>query len=73
VFKDAEAINAPWLDPADIVRRGALVIASDRPPATVEIAGRPSAIEDVRRIDRPLTRGRQLPPTLWLGAIPPQP
>ena len=73
VFKDAKAINAPWLDPADIRRRGALVIATEKPPATVEIAGRPAAIADVRRIDRPLTRGRQAPPTLWLGAIPPQP
>ncbi len=73
VFKDADPINAPWLDPADIVRRGALVIGADKPPPSVKLGSESVAIESATVVNRPLTRGRQPPPTLWLGVIRPRP
>ena len=72
VFKDADPLNAPWLDPADIVRRGALVICSDKPPASVKLGEVAVAIENPKEVNRPLTRGRQPPPKLWLGVIRPR-
>lgn len=70
-FKDADPLNAPWLDPADIVRRGALVISTEKPAGEVQLGDVSVAIEDIRVVNRPLTRGKQPPPVLWLGVIRP--
>jgi len=72
VFKDADPLNAPWLDPADVVRRGALVISTEKPAEQVRLGEVSVAIEDIRVVDRPLTRGKQKPPVLWLGVIRPR-
>ena len=64
--------NAPWLDVADLRRRGALVIAA-RPRPDPTIGGAPVSVRDWSGFVRPTRPGVKAPPRIYFGVIDPAP
>ena len=71
MFEEADPRNAPWIDPADVARSGALVVSGSPPPDHVRLGARDIPVQSVTAIDRPLTRAQKAPPRLWLGVLAP--
>ena len=70
VLKDGESLNAPWLDLADLRRRGALVIAG-RPELAASIDEAPVEVRDLSGFVRPMLPGVKAPPPIYFGVIAP--
>ena len=70
VLKDGLSLNAPWLDVADVRRRGALVVA-DTPTPVEAIDGVAAPVRDLTGFTRPTLSGVRAPPTIYFGVIDP--
>jgi hypothetical protein len=70
VLKDGESLNAPWLDVADLRRRGALVVC-DTPTPDEKIDGASTAVRDLTGFTRPTLSGVRAPPKIYFGVIDP--
>ena len=64
--------NAPWIDVAELERRGALVVA-DRPNPKATIDGAPIEIRDLTAFVRPTLPGVKAPPMIYFGLMAPRP
>jgi hypothetical protein len=70
-FKDGQTINAPWIDVADVKRRGALVVSGDPLAARRSLDGVEVEIRDMAAFSRPVTPGVKAPPKIYFGVIAP--
>ena len=64
--------NAPWVDVADLRRRGALVVAGE-PDLKATIEGEPVEVRDLTAFVRPTLPGVKAPPQIYFGVISPRP
>jgi 4-amino-4-deoxy-L-arabinose transferase-like glycosyltransferase len=62
--------NAPWVDVADLRRRGALVVA-DGPNLAPTLDGAPVEVRDLTAFVRPTLPGVKTPPPIYFGVISP--
>jgi 4-amino-4-deoxy-L-arabinose transferase-like glycosyltransferase len=69
VFEDADPKRSPWIDVADVARRGGLVV-SVRPLTSADtVAGRP--IEAIESFPRPTVRPNSRLRTIYFGIVRP--
>jgi 4-amino-4-deoxy-L-arabinose transferase-like glycosyltransferase len=69
VFEDTDLKLSPWIDPSDLIRRGALVV-SPRPLTSADyVSGRP--IEFISEFKRPTIRAFSRPRPIYLGIVRP--
>jgi hypothetical protein len=71
VLKDGLAINAPWIDIADLRRRGALAIMGEPLPARRSVQGAEVEVRAITAFSRPPMRGAKARPTIYFGVIAP--
>ncbi len=64
--------NAPWVDVAELRRRGALVVAAGPNPAAT-LDGEPVEVRDLTAFVRPTLAGVKAPPQIYFGVISPRP
>jgi len=69
VFEEASGKLSPWIDAADVARRGALIV-SPRPLTPADnVAGRP--VEFISEFARPTVGAFAKPRSIYLGVVPP--
>jgi hypothetical protein len=72
VLKDGSTNNAPWIDIADIRRRGALVVAGKALEPKQSLQGLEVSVRDADFFYRPLApRAKQRAPKIYFGVIAP--
>jgi 4-amino-4-deoxy-L-arabinose transferase-like glycosyltransferase len=71
-LQDGDRRNAPWVDVADLKRRGALVVAG-RADVKATIEGEPVEVRDLTAFVRPTLPGVKAPPQIYFGVISPRP
>jgi hypothetical protein len=71
VFKEGDRENAPWIDVADVRRKGALVVFGQLPSAGRRLDGGAVEIRDIEAFSRPVMPGVKAPPTIYFGVIAP--
>ena len=70
VFEDANPKHSPWIDLADLVRRGALVISTRPLTPADHVGGHP--ITRITEFERPTVRaGFRDPRKIYFGIVPP--
>ena len=71
VLEDGSLAASPWIDPADLKRRGALVVSPVPLMADVTVQGLP--VTHIVELPRPMVRGASQPEArIWLGIVEPQ-
>ena len=69
ILENNDPTASPWIDVADLKRRGALILAPHGVPHDTSIAGR--SIDYIVRIDRPMLRGARYPYIFEIGVLYP--
>ena len=68
LLQDDDPANAPWVDLADLRRRGALVVSTRR--LTPETWTRSAKIQDIQEFNRPMARGTTSD-SIFFAVLPP--
>lgn len=72
VFIDGDPYKSPWINPADIEKKGAIVIGNNRTDAYRLAPGDPARLVDKGAIRLHPVHPADLPPiTLWMVIVPP--
>jgi 4-amino-4-deoxy-L-arabinose transferase-like glycosyltransferase len=70
-LKDGLSMNAPWIDIADLRRRGALVVLGNEPATNKSLDGVNVEVSAITAFPRPTMRGAKAPPIIYFGVIAP--
>ena len=71
VMEDGSLAASPWIDVADLAKRGALVVSAVPMAADATVQGLP--VTHVVEIPRPMVRGAMRPEArIWLGIVKPE-
>jgi 4-amino-4-deoxy-L-arabinose transferase-like glycosyltransferase len=68
VLQDDDPANAPWIDLADMRRRGALVVSPRRLAEGTRVEG--AEVRQIEKFERPMRRGASSEP-IFFGILPP--
>lgn len=69
VMEDASLAASPWIDLADLKKRGALVVSPVKLDAGTIVQGMP--VTDIIDLPRPMVRGAKATARVWFGIVKP--